>query len=94
VDCPTEIANCWSQANARVSDRRHQLDDAFIKTGAAPSFLWFAAIQGIKRLDDLASLAPGGSFIATDSIERVIGQIAEPQETTREFKIGSNQALG
>jgi hypothetical protein len=56
--------------------------------------LWFAAIQAIERIEDLASLAPKGCFIAAQTIDRVIGQIAEPQETTREFKIRSNQALG
>ena len=42
----------------------------FIHTGAAPSFLWFAAIQGIERIEDLVSLAPKGCFIAAEAIKR------------------------
>src|ERR1700751_3035518 len=39
----------------------------------APSVLWFAAIQGIKRNQDLADLAPKDCFIAAEAVERVVG---------------------
>ena len=39
----------------------------------APSILWFAAIQGIKRNQDLADLAPKDCFIAVEAVERVVG---------------------
>jgi hypothetical protein len=35
-----------------------------IQAEATPSFLWFAAIQDIKRTQDLTSLAQKGCFIA------------------------------
>jgi hypothetical protein len=38
-------------------------------------------------------LAPKNSFIATEAVEGIIGQIAEPQETTCELNIGSNLTL-
>ena len=46
-------------------------------TETAPSVLWFAAIQGIKRNQDLADLAPKGCFISAEAVERVVGQIGE-----------------
>ena len=46
----------------------------------SPSFLWFAAIQGIERKERLADLAPQGCFIAAEAVECVIGQIGETQE--------------
>jgi hypothetical protein len=39
-------------------------------------------------------MTPKDSFIATEAVERTIGQIAEPQETTGELNIRSNLALG
>jgi hypothetical protein len=47
--------------------------------------LWFAAIQGVERKQDLASLAPEGCFIAAQAIEREVGQIGQAQKTTGEF---------
>src|SRR5947209_1316546 len=47
--------------------------------------LWFAAIQGVERKQDLASLAPEGCFIAAEAIKRGVGQIGETQKTTREL---------
>ena len=60
----------------------------------ARSLLWFAAIQRIERIEGLAGLAPKGCFIAAEAVEDIIGQIAEPQETTCELNIRSNLALG
>jgi hypothetical protein len=51
----------------------------------ASSFLWFAAIQDVERIEDLASLAPKGCFIAAKAIEREIGQISKAQKATREL---------
>jgi hypothetical protein len=43
----------------------------------APSVLWFAAVQSVKRNQDLADLAPKGPFISAEAVERVIGQIGQ-----------------
>ena len=51
----------------------------------APSFLWFAAIQGIERKQDLADLAPKGCFISAEAVEREVGQIGKTQKATREL---------
>ena len=53
----------------------------------APSFLRFAAIQGIECKQDLANVAPKGCFISTEAIERVVGQIGETQKATRELSV-------
>jgi hypothetical protein len=50
--------------------------------------LWFAAIQGIKRKQDLADLAPKDCFISAEAVERVVGQIGETQKATRELSGG------
>ena len=55
------------------------------KTETAPSILCFAAIQGVKRKQDLAGLAPKRCFISAEAIERVVGQIGETQKATREL---------
>jgi hypothetical protein len=52
----------------------------------APSFLWFAPIQGIERKKDLAGSAPTGSFVPAEAIGRVVGQIGEAQKATREVR--------
>ena len=51
----------------------------------ACSFLWFAAIQGIKRKQDLTGLAPKGCLIAAQAIQREVGQIGKTQKATREL---------
>ena len=51
----------------------------------APSFLGFAAIQGIERKQNLADLAPKGCFISAEAVERAIGQIGETQEAACEL---------
>jgi hypothetical protein len=51
------------------------------------------AIQIVERKQNLPGLAPKSSFIATEAVEGIIGQIAEPQETTCELNIRSNLAL-
>ena len=58
------------------------------------SLLWLAAIQIVERMKNLPGLAPKDSFIATEAVERIVGQIGEPQETTCELNIRSNLALG
>jgi hypothetical protein len=50
--------------------------------------LWFATIQGIKRKQDLADLAPKNGFIPAESVERKCGQIGQAQEATREVGVG------
>ena len=62
------------------------------KTETPDSLLWLAAIQIVERKQDLFGLAPKSSFIATETVEPIIGHIAEPQETTRELNIRSNLA--
>ena len=42
----------------------------------APSFLWFAAVQGIEGEERLADLAPEGCFIAAEAVERAMGRLA------------------
>jgi len=37
--------------------------------------LWFAAIQGVKRNQDLTGLTPKDRLIAAQAIEREVGQI-------------------
>ena len=58
------------------------------------SLLWFAAIQIVERIKNLPGLAPKNGFIATEAVEGIVGQIAEPQETTCELNVSSNLALG
>ena len=48
-----------------------------------PSFLWFAAIQGVECKERLAHLTPQGCFVATKTIEREIGQIGQAQKAAR-----------
>jgi hypothetical protein len=52
--------------------------------------MWLTAIQIAERKQNLPGLTPKGSFIATEAVEGIIRQIAEPQETTRELSIRSN----
>jgi len=55
------------------------------ETETAPSVLWFAAIQGIKRKQDLAHLAPKSLFILAEAVERVVRQAGETQKATHEL---------
>jgi hypothetical protein len=45
--------------------------------------MWFAAIQGVKRKQDLAGLAPKRCFISAEAIDRVVGRIGETQSNAR-----------
>jgi hypothetical protein len=47
--------------------------------------LWFSAIQSIEGKERLAGLAPQGCFIATETIEREVGQISKTQEAACEL---------
>ena len=47
--------------------------------------MWFTAIQGVKRNQDLTGLAPKGCLIAAQAIEREVGQIGKTQKATREL---------
>ena len=49
------------------------------------SLLWFAAIQIVERIKNLLGLPPKNSFIATEAIERKIGQIGESQKAAGEL---------
>jgi hypothetical protein len=64
------------------------------KTETPPSLLRFAAIQIVEREQYLPGLAPKDSFIATEAVEGIVRQIAEPQETTRKLNVRSNLASG
>ena len=57
----------------------------------APSFLWFATIQCIESKQDLAGLTPKDCFIAAKPVERVAGQIGQPQKGTCEVSGGINE---
>ena len=57
-------------------------------TETALSIPWFAAIQGIKRKQNVAGLAPKGCFISAEAIDRVVSQIGETQKATRELSGG------
>ena len=65
--------------------RRQFLSAADTETASA--ILWFAAIQGIKRNQDLTGLAPKGCFIAAQAIEREVWQIGKTQKATREISV-------
>jgi hypothetical protein len=64
------------------------------KTHTPHSLLWLAAIQMVERKQNLPGLTPKDSLIATQAVEGIIGQIAEPQEPTCELNIWSQLALG
>jgi hypothetical protein len=53
------------------------------------SLLWFAAIKCLERVKDPAGLAPQGSFIAAETIEREIEQVGQTQKAASELDIGS-----
>src|SRR5262249_9397301 len=57
------------------------------------SLLRFAAIQVVECIKNLRGLAPKNRLIATEAVESIIRQIAEPQETTCELNIGHNLTL-
>jgi hypothetical protein len=40
--------------------------------------MWFAAVQIVECIENLPGLAPKNSFIATEAVESIIRQIAEP----------------
>jgi hypothetical protein len=56
--------------------------------------MWLVAIQIVERKYNLPGLTPKSGFIATEAVEGIIGQIAEPQETTCELNIRSNLTMG
>jgi hypothetical protein len=56
--------------------------------------MWLTAIQIAERKQNLPGLTPKSGFIATEAVEGMIGQIAEPQETMCELNIRSNLVLG
>ena len=65
-------------------------------TETARSLMWHAAIQGIKRKQDLADLAPKHRFIPAEAVERVVGQIGEAQKAMRKLggpKTGQSEIL-
>jgi hypothetical protein len=64
------------------------------KTETPHSRLWLAAIQIVERKQNLPGLSPKNSFIATEAVEGIVGQIAEPQETASKLNVRSNLALG
>ena len=57
----------------------------------AASVLWFAAIQGIERNQDLANLAPQSCFVAAEAIECEVWQIGKTQKASRELRIRVNR---
>jgi hypothetical protein len=46
------------------------------KKETPPSLLWLAAIQIVECIKDLPGLTPKDTFVATEAIEGIIGQIA------------------
>ena len=69
----------------RVHHSRQVLPTADKET--APSILWFAAIQGIKRNQDLADLPPKDCFVAAEAVEGAVGQNGKTQIAPREFSV-------
>jgi hypothetical protein len=49
------------------------------------SLMRLAAIQIVERKQNLPGLTSKSGFIATEAVKGIIGQIAEPQETTCEL---------
>ena len=75
---PVWSSNAWIVGSEVNIPRAHRLAVlAAAEAETAPSIPWFAAIQGIKRKQDLAGLAPKGCFISAEAVERVVGQIGE-----------------
>jgi hypothetical protein len=76
------LASCSNHGDARRSEllNRSELKIGIlggrqfwpisIDTEVSSSFSWFAAIQGIERIEDLAGLAPKGCFMAAEAIKR------------------------
>ncbi len=64
------------------------------KTETTYSLLRLAAIQIVERKQYPAGLAPKDRFIATEAVEGIVVQVAEPQETTCELNVRSILALG
>jgi hypothetical protein len=54
----------------------------------APSIPRFAPTQGIKSKKNVSGLTPKDSLISAEAIKRVVGQIRETQEATRELSAG------
>ena len=63
------------------------------KTDTPHSLLWFAAIQIVECIKNLPGLAPKNTLVATEAVESIIRQIAEPQEATCELNIRNNLTL-
>jgi len=74
------------------SSRPTQSACSFPRPKTPHSLLWFAAIQ-FECIKNLPGLAPKNSFIATEAVESVSRQIAEPQEATCELNIRNNLTL-
>jgi hypothetical protein len=53
-----------------------------IETGATPSFLWFAAIQSIERIEDPASLV-GAGYVNSAHAQQVTATTAETALTAK-----------
>src|SRR5215469_6433889 len=80
----------------RYDERMRECD---IHTGGEQASRQFAPTacgdpNCVERKYNLSSLTPKRGFIATEAVEGIIGQIAEPQETTCELNTRSNLALG
>jgi len=93
--CPSrrsKVGAAWWRRNLAGPDTLECLFTAKIKT--PHSLPWLAAIQIVEREKDLPSLTPEGSFIATEAVEGIIGQITEPQKTACQLNIRRNLALG
>ncbi len=52
-----------------------------------PPVLRFAAIQSVKRKQDLADLSPKSCFVAAEAVEGVIGQIGKTEKASRELSV-------
>jgi hypothetical protein len=57
------------------------------KTETPHSLLWLAAIQIVERKQNLPGLTPKSSFITTEAVESIIGQIAEPHDATQRNRV-------
>ena len=79
----TQRSSHLTNVELKSQPSRSQIADARRSStpGAAPSFLWFAAVQGIESKQDLTNLAPKRCFVAAEAIECKVGQIGKTQKS-------------
>ena len=79
-----------AHSEGRISTRSKLGFVSFAVSKGPPSILRLAAIQGIKREQDLTGLAPKNCFIPAQTVKRVTGQISQTQKATCKVDGGIN----